>query len=265
MLHSAKLANTDNFKLLRKQFLLSDHHLRLAAAPDVRVGLATIKPPPPAHTWAQYCVEVEAWNRLETPVVSSLAKDDTPSQVTVNAAMESPQKQDSYSTERALNKVLELLTKIHTPPQKESPYRQRRKEQQEGWKDFRERRDESERRHGDGHRGKDKGRGRSQHDRGGRDDRASSSSSSHGDRNREKDTRDTRDRRYGNKRDDSRDGRKRAYAAVADKDDEDKANRSDGSRSSKYIEHPDHDYVAMSATGKVPRDYDTSSSEDERR
>jgi len=258
MLHSAKLEDSEKFKLLRKQFLLSDHHLHLASAPDVKLGLSPAKPPPPKHTWAHYCIEVEAWLRLETPVVSSLTVDNTATQSVVNAAMESPQKSESFSTERALNKVLELLTKIHTPPKSEQNFRQRRREQKEGWRDFREKREDRERRHGEGFQGRSKGRDGQQGATSSRDDRATSSSSSRGDRHRRN---DTRDRTHS----DQRDGRKRAYASVADREKNEESENSDYSKSARYIEHPDHDYVAMSAKGKVPADYDSTSSDDERR
>ena len=43
-MHSAKLFNLDCFKPLKKQFLLSDNHLRLASPPNVKKALLLQKP-----------------------------------------------------------------------------------------------------------------------------------------------------------------------------------------------------------------------------
>jgi hypothetical protein len=120
-LHSSKLANTDSFKALKKQFLLSEHHLRLASPPNVRKALLPTNPSRPGHTWESYCIEVEAWHRLETPAVSSLmpSGNEPSSAITVNSAMEA---QPPLTAESVLTQVLTLLKTTLSPPKPMNPY-----------------------------------------------------------------------------------------------------------------------------------------------
>jgi hypothetical protein len=264
-IHSSKLSNLDCFKPLKKQFLLSDHHLRLASPPNVKKALLPTKPPVPTHTWQSYCIEVEGWHRLEAPAVSSLMSRDTesPTVLKANSATETT-KSGSLTAESVLHQVLDLLKTTLSPPKaaSQSPYRLKRgDENRDRWSRMNE---ESRQSGHQRNQGRDSGRGHGRD----REQRSARQETTRRDWDRDRRHRHDDDRRNGvkPKTDNDRNDRgRRANSAVADGDEESYERESqDEDEDREYVKHQDDDdYVAMSARGHLKRSY-SGSDEDNR-
>jgi len=116
LLHANKLDGSDQFKHLRKQFLHSDHSRRLSTAPNMASTSTTSGgAAPTSFTWEDHCAEVQLWHKMESSTPQCHESIIVAHSATSSTLNQDQQKDTIESLAQQLKDLKEIMSATRSP------------------------------------------------------------------------------------------------------------------------------------------------------